>query len=246
MQCKLVLGYSGDWPPYILKSNNGEVSGADFDILKSVISKMECELTTVKVPINRLLMELEKGTIDVATGASKTRKREKSFHYSQPYRIEVIRLMYDKEHVNLDRFSNLQQVLDDGNLVVLNKSAWYGREIAKLKENKQKYNLVHVDKLSTRLKLFSNQRADGFIADEVVSCSSFPANYRSKIAFHPYVINRNDVYFIFSKKTTISVFVERFNFYLQQLQNSNVITDIYRKHIPHDCFEMLSLSQNKH
>ena len=100
MRCKLVLGYSGDWPPYILKSNNGEVSGADFDILKSVMSQMKCELTTVKVPINRLLMELEKGMIDVATGASKTRKREKLFHYSQPYRIEVIRLMYDKEQVN--------------------------------------------------------------------------------------------------------------------------------------------------
>jgi len=243
---ELVLGYSGDWPPYIVKDENEQVSGADFDILNSVMLAMGCQLKAVEVPINRLFMELEQGSVDVATGASKTQTRKRLFHYSDPYRVEIVKLMYDKKHVDLSRLNNLREILLDDAVIALNKDAWYGQEIAELKVNNKEYNLIHVDTLSTRLKLFANQRVDGFIADEVVSCSSFSPMFRKNIAFHPYVINRNDVHFIFSKKTTTKAFVERFNLQLSILQNTSFLFDIYRKHMSHYCFEMLSLTQNKH
>jgi len=238
----LILGYSGNWPPYIQTTNENDVTGADFDILKEVLAQMNCEFATRNIPISRLLKELEQGTIDIASGASRTAARERLFYYSIPYRLEVVKLLYEEANADLGQYNDVQQILAAGYLIVLNKNAWYGKELAAIKASKLKEKLVHVEKQGTRLKLFIKRRVEGFITDELISCMTLTSQQRNKYKFHPLIINQDAVYFIFSKKTLTPNFIVEFNRQLQRLKSSKKLYNIYRKHIADECFHTTSLN----
>jgi len=235
----VTLGYSGSWPPYIQVKQNNQVSGADLDVLKIVLARMGCQLTTVNVPINRLLRELELGTIDIASGASMTTERQQLFHFSIPYRTEVIKLMYDENNVDLSRFKSINDIIANGNLVALNTNAWYGEEIESIKSTKLKTNLVHVNSQKKRLELFVNQRVEGIVEDELVSCTTFTQSLKKSLKYYSQVINQGDVHFIFSQKSISTTFVDEFNGHLRNLRNNNEMTDIFRKHTKADCIDMV-------
>ena len=171
------------------------------------------------------------------------------FYYSLPYRLEIVKLLYEKANADLSQYSDIQDILAAGYLITLNKKAWYGEELAAIKASKLQEKLVYVERQDTRLKLFMKRRVEGFITEELINCMTLTSQQRSQYTFHPHVINRDAVYYIFSKKNVSPLFIAEFNRQLEHLIKSEKLSDIYRKHILPECLHAVPtkplLSLNK-
>lgn len=81
----LVVGTSDDYPPYTF-SQNGQVVGFDIDLVREVARRMRCELELRVMSFDILLLELQRGTIQViAAGLTPTPERSCKVFFSSPY-----------------------------------------------------------------------------------------------------------------------------------------------------------------
>ncbi len=81
----LVVGTSDDYPPYTF-SQNGKVVGFDIDLVNEIARRMTCQLELKVMSFDILLLELQRGTIQViAAGLTPTQERALRVSFSSPY-----------------------------------------------------------------------------------------------------------------------------------------------------------------
>lgn len=81
----LVVGTSDDYPPYAF-SEQGQVVGFDIDLVHEIARRMTCELQLKVMAFDILLLELQRGTIQViAAGLTPTPERALRVFFSSPY-----------------------------------------------------------------------------------------------------------------------------------------------------------------
>jgi ABC-type amino acid transport substrate-binding protein len=81
----LVVGTSDDYPPYTF-SENGKVVGFDIDLAREIARRMRCEMELKVMSFDILLLELQRGTIQViAAGLTPTPERALKVFFSSPY-----------------------------------------------------------------------------------------------------------------------------------------------------------------
>ena len=83
--CTLRVGWE-PYAPFTFADENGEVTGADIDLITAIADAIGCAIVPVELPWARILKEVEQGTLDLSTSTSRTPERDQWALFSRPYR----------------------------------------------------------------------------------------------------------------------------------------------------------------
>lgn len=93
----IIVATSADNPPYEFMQN-GQIVGADIDIIKHIVEIIEQPITIQNLDFAGLMQSLSAGNIDLAIAAlSVTEARSKHVDFSTPYLRTKMALMYKKD-----------------------------------------------------------------------------------------------------------------------------------------------------
>lgn len=208
---ELSLGWE-PWEPYQYKDKNDQVTGLDVKLVSAALKNAGYAVKLLKRPWNRHLKELEQGNIDLAAAASKNSEREAYAYFTEAYRTEDQALIIrkgEKEKFNIKKLSDITN--SSFRLGVL-RGSYYGEDYKKLlkdPEFKKHVSEMASDK-NNHQKLLAN-RIDGFIADPVAAAAALREQGISDQVEILLTVNSDDVFIMFSKKSTTMEDVEAFN-----------------------------------
>ena len=83
---ELVLGTPGDFPPFSVTSDQGDLIGFDISLARELAKSMNVNLRIVRLPFHELIPTLESGQVDmIMSGLSITPKRNMQIAFVGPY-----------------------------------------------------------------------------------------------------------------------------------------------------------------
>lgn len=95
---ELIIGTSGDYPPFNMKTKDGKLSGYDVDLGTIIAASMGVKAKFVQTPFDQLLVSLEKGKVDMVISAMTiTPKRNLKHAFIGPYFISGQSMVTTKE-----------------------------------------------------------------------------------------------------------------------------------------------------
>jgi len=87
-QGELIIGTTGEYPPFSAKSKSGSLIGLDIDLGKIIAGSMGVKPKFVEIPFSEILSALEAGKIDIIIAAmTMTPRRNLKFAFIGPYFI---------------------------------------------------------------------------------------------------------------------------------------------------------------
>jgi len=157
---ELVVGMTGDQPPFNAVSKDGEIIGLDADMARAVAKNMGLKLSFSRMPFSELLPALHAGKVDmVISGMTMTPERNMKTAFVGPYYISgkgiLLKIkkveMLKKEGVNSEKFK-VTTLKGSTSQSIIEKAA-------------PKANLVLADSYDDALKLLLQDKVDILIAD---------------------------------------------------------------------------------
>ena len=83
---ELVLGTPGDFPPFSVTSDQGDLIGFDISLARELAKSMNVNLRIVRVPFHQLIPTLKGGSVDIImSGMSITPRRNMEIAFVGPY-----------------------------------------------------------------------------------------------------------------------------------------------------------------
>lgn len=121
------------WPPYIVISDNGGLSGLDYDLVQAIMKEAGCTLQVeMALPSLRRQMEFRMGRIDLTLGASDTPERRSFARFSLPYRNETVGLFTTPDNAaRLRGLDGFDALLKQRVTLLAPRGGWYGDSYAK-------------------------------------------------------------------------------------------------------------------
>ncbi|MBM5799750.1 MAG: transporter substrate-binding domain-containing protein [Cyanobacteria bacterium K_DeepCast_35m_m2_023] len=230
------------WDPYQhLESSEDrtELTGLDVQLLREVFeNKLGLRYQLGEVSWQQHQQDLRAGTRDVAGGAFRTRERETYAHYSKPYRYEEVvlyRRRFDpKATLALKDRSALEQDLQQGNCIVgLVKGYYYGDQIEHFATNPANARrIVWSNDHEANLRNLQTGQVDIVPVDRLVGATSaWKNNWTDKLVMSHFTIFRGPIYAIFSRKTTDTTLVKRFDAAMDALRREGRYTTIVQRYL---------------
>jgi polar amino acid transport system substrate-binding protein len=94
---ELIVGTSGDYPPFTVKTKDGKLIGLDIDLGTAIANVMDVKAKIVQMPFTELLPALQSGKIDMIISAMTiVPKRNLKVVYTPPYFISGQSVMTTK------------------------------------------------------------------------------------------------------------------------------------------------------
>ena len=230
------MAHSGDYVPYQYQSSEGELIGLDVDLARAIFSRMECEITFVKLPPKRAQVMLGTGELDIMAAASITAERHVYAHFSLPYRDERVVLFAKTENIPDFGDLDLKEAFDRKLRVTAGIGGWYGPDYEKIRAEAEAANLLQLNNsTAARIRQLLNDRVDLVIADLYVGYHhAAQLDAREDIRELPYILNNDPVHFMLSRKNVDGRFLDRFNQALLQLQASPEYHDLILEYRPRE------------
>ena len=220
------------WAPYQYQEGK-QLTGLDIELITAIMTKSGHTVKFLKRPWKRQLIELQKGTVHIVMGASKTIEREKFANFSVPYRTETVSLYINAE--NKEKFkdySHLNDVLGKDFTIGVVREYHYGDDYAVLiKQAAFKKQVKEVtDELKNYKKLL-NKRIDSTMEDPVAATAKIrKSGWDGK--FHAlFNVYSDDVYLMFSKSSTSKEIITAANKSLSELKADGTYQKIIDKYI---------------
>lgn len=220
LPCKLRVAWS-PWPPFIDGKNTPR--GIHIDFLKWVSNNMNCQLVFQKMTWAESVNSIKKGETDLLGRASLVEERRSFALFSEPYRESLI-LLYVRYGVPREvKASTIEDLLKQGFKIGLQAGAYYGDDVAALKNNPAYKNnfpeFPFTDGPPAHLLL--DGTIDGLLESPFTMDSiSLKSTQRNLIEEFPLEIFSEKLHFMFSKKTTSPDFVNKFNQAIQEVRNT--------------------------
>lgn len=222
---KIVAGGTEGWYPYQLRDEQGNAYGAGYDVLKAIVEPMGITVETSEgKPFNRLLKEVEDGTIDVFVGLYHNEEREKIYNYTESFAIDEIKVFVPKEKkFNFKSYNDLH-----GKVGIIPKGASFGDEFQKEKTN---LTLREVTDTKKGFEMMLKGEADYYISAYYdVSAQMKDLGYNDEFVALPKNVNANELYFVVSKNSPLSDFIPKINEKLNQMKSDGSIYEILNKY----------------
>jgi polar amino acid transport system substrate-binding protein len=220
-QCKWNVGWEHFYP-YSYQDKQGALVGIDIDILNIISTNLNCKITYIERPWQRLLMELKVGKIDIIAGVSRTKERETYSFYSQVYRYEEKTLFVRKEDIGKYSIKTISDLITSNIKLVVTRGHYNGKELEKARKNPE-FNKRIFDVLDNRThsKMLISNRADGYFDAKISGLQLLKEkNLSDKIVLHGFTLYKEPVFVIFSKKSFKHNNIESFNKEIIKLKKS--------------------------
>jgi polar amino acid transport system substrate-binding protein len=173
-------------------------TGLDIKYGSALVENAGCTLTTIEAPWARGLEMLKIGEVDLMLNMSKNKLREKYYHFIGPLRIERIRIVSIKKSLPL--ITSWEQLKNLDAIFMLQRGSYFGKEFADILDS----NIILKTKLreladnDIGIKLLNTGRVDAWVVDEIY-IENLPQKIQSLLDVHPLIINRDPIYYAFSK-----------------------------------------------
>ena len=83
---EIILGTPGDFPPFSVTSEQGDLIGVDISLARELAKSMNVNLRIVRLPFHELIPNLESGKVDmIMSGLSITPRRNMEIAFVGPY-----------------------------------------------------------------------------------------------------------------------------------------------------------------
>ncbi len=209
----LYISVDSPWLPYLDVSDSGEIGGTDVTLLSDVLAEMGYQLKSMNIADYYQGIDAEHGRIDVSLGVFKTPKRMVNNWFSVPYRYEKVGIAFLANRSNklTCRSSQLGKMISAGSVIVMNKSAWYGKVFEEKFMQQYRHQVFHIDGATKRLKMLKMNRADIVIGDVEVIKESANSIELEDIVICNELIFKDEVHFMFSKYAVDEEFMRKFN-----------------------------------
>lgn len=212
----LILGLGSDWRPYYFEKQ-GQPAGADIEYIKNILSEANICLTYSKIKDSlRSQVELEKGNIDFLSGASYSPERDKFARFSIPYRSENIRIFWIKNKYQRLTEMTLRDLIEAGLSGVSNRGSYLGSSNHNELKNTSSIHLVST--IAQRMKMLAHGRVDFVIEDEMAGLEYLQQHSLENIELHPYIVFKNEVSLMFSRKSVPKRVVDKINLIIKKIK----------------------------
>jgi len=216
------------WYPYQYQDNNNQLKGLDVLILNAIAEKTSANLAYIELPWKRHLRYLKTGEVNIAMGSSKNKEREEYAYFTDPYRIEEVRLFVLKGKEKEIQLKAITDVIDSNYILGIERGYFYGDEFKYLRTHpKFKSHFNEVTDLSQNVKMLLKGHIDGLLADPIAMNTYIEMFYlQGKFCQHSLYIYQADIYFMLSKSSMSLEDVTQFNHAISALKKSGKIKKI--------------------
>jgi polar amino acid transport system substrate-binding protein len=173
-------------------------TGLDVKYGTALVENAGCTLTTVEAPWARGLKMLRTGEVDLMLNMSKNKLREEYYHFIGPLRIERIRLVSKKNSFPL--ITSWKQLKNLDAIFMLQRGSYFGKKFEDILDNNiiLKTKLIELADHDFGIKLLNTGRFDALVVDEIY-IENLPEEIQNLLDVHPLIINRDPIYYAFSK-----------------------------------------------
>ncbi len=215
------------WYPYQYQDNN-KLKGLDVLILNAIAEKTSANLAYIELPWKRHLMYLKTGEVNIAMGSSKSREREEYAYFTEPYRIEEVRLFVLKGKEKEMDLIALADVIDSNYLIGVERGYFYGDEFKYLSTHPNfKSHFNEVADLSQNVKMLLKGHINGLLVDPIAMNAYIEMfDLQGKLHQHSLYIYQTDIYFMLSKSSMSLENVKQFNHAISELKKSGKIKEL--------------------
>lgn len=199
--CTLRVG----WTPYAIytfSGDDGSVQGIDADLIAMLAEDIGCATQFRQLPWARILLELQNGTLDVTTSASRSADRERFALFSAPYRLAEIAIYVRQGEAARYPLATLADVAGARMRLGYVVGYYYGREFEALMQDPG--FRAHTDGAGgyeVNITKLLHNRIDGLIVDDVGVMIGWAKklNAQALVERHPLAMPGDDLHFMFSK-----------------------------------------------
>jgi polar amino acid transport system substrate-binding protein len=230
-ECSVRLGFDV-WEPYQYVDVDGQIRGADVEVIGHILSKMNCEVEYLQGTWVSLLEDIQKGNVDMLLGASRTEAREQFAMFSAPYRMEEFTLYIRKDDEIRANYQDITDFIENGSKIGVVGDYYYGPRISALLDGEMTSdNFVTGIMGELNIARLLDLDIDGFLEDSFVGASMLRRKgLGSYIVAHSFTVNTGDIFVMFSKDSVEPEMVTKFNQHLQTFKNSGEYEKIMAKY----------------
>ena len=239
----MMLIYYGQWFPYFFKEE-GQYKGIDYEFLLSITKQLGCQVKIIPLPEKRIPIELAKGRPLMMVGATYTKERAKYAHYSDPYRQEVMSLLFHTPTNTQKTKQTAADIINNSQAIAINDAAYYGPIIEDYRKSQHSNKFIDIPKLETRMKMLARKRVQAVVGDYSAGCHSFYKNKSNKNQLHNIRVSQTSIAIMLNKTAFSQNFVEQFNKALHLQLDKGIIKRLQQKYTPIDCDQHLTSAQS--
>lgn len=197
-------------PPLTFQNAQGQWTGLDVELAQVLLAQAGIRPVYQVAPWKRSLLQLESGDLDLMMNLSMTEERKRFIHFFGPSRDETIVLVVPKRSQYV--INSLDDIKKLRGKIGIQIGSYYGEAFdRKFKTDPAfaaKFDLRSVDQMN--IKKLKADRIIGWFAD-VYAIAYHMRNdpEYAEVKAHPFVINRDVVYFGVSKKSVSAATIAR-------------------------------------
>jgi polar amino acid transport system substrate-binding protein len=232
--CKMRVGWE-PYAPYTFATEDGNVTGADIDLIKAVGEEIGCSLEFAELPWARILRQVENGTLDVSTSTSLTQDRTAWAFFSDPYRETQMAIYVRRGEVPRYTLSSLADIPREQFRLGVITDYFYGKELADLRKNPEYEQwLDGATDYQTNIRKLINNRINGYLAEDVVVMEAElkKLGLVDQVERYPLRIQGEQLRFMFSRQTVDQETVAKINAAVAAMRADQRLQAIFSKYLP--------------
>lgn len=220
----LIASGHPEWPPVMFREGK-EIVGAGPELVRKIFGDLGIQLEVpYSGPWEDVLSEAKTGKIDLVVAAYKTKEREESFVYSDPYTIDplVVFVASDKTF----KFATSSDLLGKSGVGLIGDS--YGQKF-------DNYSAAHlhlrrVQTVAEAFDLIVNHQADYFINSLYAGELEIKKNKRTQIVNLPIFVSEQNFYIMISKKSPFVQYIPDVNRLIKKYKKDGTVDRLVAKY----------------
>jgi polar amino acid transport system substrate-binding protein len=229
--CSLRVGWE-PYDPFTFIDDNGLLTGADIELIKAVAEEIGCKLSFRGMPWNRILLEIEKGAVDVTSSASWTEERDEWAWFSAPYRRPEVALFVRKGEARNYPLDSLADIPRTGFRLGVIEGYFLGEDVARHIADPAFAALVEgAADYAVNLTKLLHGRIDGFLVDDVdvLRAEAQALGMLDSVERHPIQVEGVNLHYMFSRASVRRDVVNAFDQALARMKADGQVERIFQK-----------------
>lgn len=223
---KIIAAGTENWQPYQMFDEEGQAIGAAYEILEKILEGMDVEIETGSyMPFSRQLAELKEGDIDVFVGLYYNDQRNEDYVYTESFAEDKICVFVHIDNLfTFDSYSDLY-----GKIGAQPKGASFGNEFEEEKDN---LTIREIEAEESRIQMLVDGEIDYYISAyyDVTSDLRNMGMEEIIVPLDKYIAS-NEVYFVISKHSVLTEYLDEINARIIEFKESGEIETIIDKYL---------------
>ncbi|EPJ47390.1 MAG: hypothetical protein OFPII_12770 [Osedax symbiont Rs1] len=220
-----------DSPPFYFKNDQGNWAGLSVDLVRAMTEQANCKMVFISAPWKRALYLIKHGKVDLMSGVSETDERSVYIDFFAKQSEEIISLVVpvDSDYTinSLDDFKNLPMQ------VGMFHGSFYGHELKQKLDIDYNFSLKiqSFGSIESILHSMAHQRLSAFFYNQT-QVKNLLASFNDGINYkvHPYIVNRENIYYGLSRKSVDAKLKQRLLKAYILLEQRGVFKGIYNSY----------------